>query len=117
MSDTTRSFLPGGWYAVLSDRVTLLLPPSERARVARLWEVVDETSAQVAAAYHATERRLVRDDAPLPPRGPHAPRVPRGVPRSRGEEDGERSAWKHGKSAPGTGPEALCLISWPLRRQ
>jgi hypothetical protein len=27
-----------------------------------LWEVVDETSAQVASAYHAAERRLVRED-------------------------------------------------------
>jgi hypothetical protein len=42
VSDTSRSFLPGGWYAVLSDRVTVLLPASERARVARLWEVVDD---------------------------------------------------------------------------
>jgi hypothetical protein len=42
VSDTTRSFLPGGWYAVLSDQVTLLLPASEKQRVAGLWEVVDE---------------------------------------------------------------------------
>jgi hypothetical protein len=28
----------------------------------RVWEVVDATSAQVAVAYHATERQLVRFD-------------------------------------------------------
>ncbi len=28
----------------------------------RLWEVVDETSAQVASAYHTAERELVRED-------------------------------------------------------
>nr|WP_246416410.1 helix-turn-helix domain-containing protein [Nocardioides luti] len=31
----------------------------------RVWEVVDETSAQVAAAYHATERAAVRADEQL----------------------------------------------------
>ena len=33
---------PGRWYAVLGDRVTLLLPGAERARVAGLWELVDD---------------------------------------------------------------------------
>lgn len=36
------SYVPGEWYAVIGDRVRLLLPASERARVARLWELVEE---------------------------------------------------------------------------
>ncbi|MFC6285966.1 FHA domain-containing protein [Nocardioides sp. GCM10027113] len=36
------SYRPGRWYAVLGDRVTLLLPPSARARAARVWEAVDD---------------------------------------------------------------------------
>ena len=44
MSESTghrRQLSAGGWYAVLGDRVTLLLPGDERARVAGLWELVD----------------------------------------------------------------------------
>ncbi|MGI8645773.1 MAG: FHA domain-containing protein [Nocardioides sp.] len=37
-----RSFRPGSWYAVLGERATVLLPPSEKARVAALWELVDD---------------------------------------------------------------------------
>jgi hypothetical protein len=36
-----RQLAPGRWYAVLGDRVTLLLPAEERPRVAALWELVD----------------------------------------------------------------------------
>jgi hypothetical protein len=36
-----RSYRPGDWYAVLGERVAVLLPPSERSRVAALWELVD----------------------------------------------------------------------------
>ena len=32
---------PGDWYAVLGDGVVAVLPPAERARAARVWEVVD----------------------------------------------------------------------------
>lgn len=45
MSESTghrRLLSVGGWYAVLGDRVTLLLPGEERARVAGLWELVDD---------------------------------------------------------------------------
>lgn len=43
MSESTprRQLSSGSWYAVLGDRVTLVLPPAERARVAGLWELVD----------------------------------------------------------------------------
>lgn len=36
-----RQLSAGEWYAVLGDRVTLLLPGDERGRVAGLWELVD----------------------------------------------------------------------------
>ena len=36
-----RSYRPGTWYGVLGTGASVLLPPSERARVAALWEVVD----------------------------------------------------------------------------
>ena len=36
-----RSYRPGTWYGVLGTHASVLLPPSERARVAGLWEVVD----------------------------------------------------------------------------
>lgn len=39
---TTRSYRPGTWFGVFGDHATVLLPPSEKARVARLWELVDE---------------------------------------------------------------------------
>ncbi|WP_194288906.1 MULTISPECIES: FHA domain-containing protein [unclassified Nocardioides] len=37
-----RSYRPGEWYAVLGPRTVLLLPPDQRARAARLWELADE---------------------------------------------------------------------------
>lgn len=36
-----RSYRPGDWYAVLGEDVAVLVPPTERARVAVLWELVD----------------------------------------------------------------------------
>lgn len=39
---TTRSYRSGEWFGVLGDRTTLLLPPSEKARVAALWALVDD---------------------------------------------------------------------------
>ena len=39
---TTRSFRAGSWFGVFGDHATVLLPPSEKSRVARLWELVDE---------------------------------------------------------------------------
>jgi hypothetical protein len=67
LDDVLRSFRLGGrlvWEALLAqaqagDPVTaeVLL-----GLAGRVWEVVDTTSAQVAAAYHSTERRLSRAD-------------------------------------------------------
>ena len=43
MSDaTTRAYRPGAWFGIFGDHATVLLPPTEKDRVARLWEVVDE---------------------------------------------------------------------------
>jgi hypothetical protein len=38
---TEARFAPGDWYAVVGDRVTVLLPGSERGRVATLWDLAD----------------------------------------------------------------------------
>ena len=37
-----RTIRPGGWYAIFGDHATVLLPPSEKPRVAALWELVDD---------------------------------------------------------------------------
>ena len=39
---TTRSYRPGSWFGVFGEHATVLLPPSEKSRVGRLWELVDE---------------------------------------------------------------------------
>lgn len=39
---TTRSFRPGPWFGIFGEHATVLLPPSEKARVAALWELVDD---------------------------------------------------------------------------
>ena len=38
---TEARFAPGDWYAVVGDRVTVLLPASQRGRVAPLWDLAD----------------------------------------------------------------------------
>jgi hypothetical protein len=38
---TEARFAPGDWYAVVGDRVTVLLPGSQRGRVAALWDLAD----------------------------------------------------------------------------
>jgi hypothetical protein len=38
----TRTVVPGEWYGVLGASVMVLLPPSAKARVAALWETVDD---------------------------------------------------------------------------
>ena len=40
-STVVRSYRSGGWYAVFGDNAAVLLPPSERSRVASMWEMVD----------------------------------------------------------------------------
>ncbi|GAW50726.1 MULTISPECIES: FHA domain-containing protein [unclassified Nocardioides] len=43
MSDhRTWSFRAGPWFGILGERATVVLPPSEKARVAALWELVDD---------------------------------------------------------------------------
>ncbi len=39
---TTRSYRPGAWFGVFGDHATVLLPPTGKSRVARLWELVDD---------------------------------------------------------------------------
>ena len=38
----TRSFRPGDWFGIFGPHATVLLPPSEKGRVAALWELVDD---------------------------------------------------------------------------
>ena len=42
---TEARFAPGDWYAVVGDRVTVLLPGSQRGRVAPLWDLADSGAA------------------------------------------------------------------------
>ncbi|HEU4337151.1 MAG TPA: FHA domain-containing protein [Nocardioides sp.] len=42
---TEARFAPGDWYAVVGDSVTVLLPVSQRARVAALWDLADSGAA------------------------------------------------------------------------
>ena len=37
-----RSYRPGTWFGLIGERALVALPPSEKARVAALWELVDE---------------------------------------------------------------------------
>jgi hypothetical protein len=37
----TRSYRPGDWFGIFGDEATVVLPPSEKARVAGLWALVD----------------------------------------------------------------------------
>jgi hypothetical protein len=41
----SRSVVPGDWYGVLGDEVVVLLPPEAKARVAPIWERVDERAS------------------------------------------------------------------------
>jgi hypothetical protein len=65
LHDVLRSFRIGGrliWDDLVEHAHDLLDARDLREVGTRLWEVVDETSAQVAAAYHETERGLIRAD-------------------------------------------------------
>ncbi|HET9998476.1 MAG TPA: FHA domain-containing protein [Nocardioides sp.] len=37
----TRSYRPGDWFGIFGDQATVVLPPSEKARVPALWALVD----------------------------------------------------------------------------
>lgn len=68
LDDVLRSFRIGGrliWEDLVDLAPASLDPADLREVGTRLWEVVDETSAQVAAAYHAAERTAVRADEQL----------------------------------------------------
>jgi hypothetical protein len=41
---TVRSYRSGGWFGIFGDNASVLLPPSEKTRVAELWELVDAGS-------------------------------------------------------------------------
>ncbi len=36
-----RSYLPGEWFGIVGERAVVILPPTEKPRVAALWELVD----------------------------------------------------------------------------
>lgn len=65
LHDVLQSFRIGGrliWDDLVEQAHDLLDAGDLREVGTRLWEVVDETSAQVAASYHETERSLIRAD-------------------------------------------------------
>ena len=39
--DSVRSYLPGDWFGIVGERAVVILPPTEKPRVAPLWELVD----------------------------------------------------------------------------
>jgi hypothetical protein len=41
-STIARSYRPGDWFGIFGDHAIVVLPPSEKGRVAQLWELVDE---------------------------------------------------------------------------
>lgn len=68
LDDVLRSFRLGGrliWDDLVQQAEETLDAHALREIGTRLWEVVDETSAQVAAAYHVSERSRVRADEQL----------------------------------------------------
>jgi len=41
LGDPVRSYRPGDWFGIVGDRAVVILPPTEKPRVAALWELVD----------------------------------------------------------------------------
>jgi hypothetical protein len=39
--DSVRSYQPGDWFGIVGERAVVILPPTEKPRVASLWELVD----------------------------------------------------------------------------
>jgi FHA domain len=39
--NSVRSYKPGDWFGIVGERAVVILPPTEKARVAALWELVD----------------------------------------------------------------------------
>ena len=42
MQPVTRSYRAGDWFGIFGAEVTVVLPPTEKARVARIWSLVDD---------------------------------------------------------------------------
>ena len=40
--DSVRSYHPGDWFGIVGERAVVILPPTEKPRVAALWELVDD---------------------------------------------------------------------------
>ena len=40
-ADPVRSYRPGDWFGIVGERAVVILPPTEKPRVAALWELVD----------------------------------------------------------------------------
>ena len=40
--DSVRSYRPGDWFGIVGERALVILPPSEKSRVASLWELIDD---------------------------------------------------------------------------
>ena len=38
----TRSYRPGDWFGIFGEQATVVLPPSEKSRVAGIWALVDD---------------------------------------------------------------------------
>jgi hypothetical protein len=41
VNDSVRSYQPGDWFGIVGERAVVILPPTEKPRVAALWELVD----------------------------------------------------------------------------
>ena len=41
VGDSVRSYRPGDWFGIVGERAVVILPPTEKPRVAALWELVD----------------------------------------------------------------------------
>lgn len=41
VAPSVRSYRPGDWFGIIGERAVVILPPSEKPRVAALWELVD----------------------------------------------------------------------------
>ncbi len=41
-STSARSYRPGAWFAIAGERALVVLPPTEKARVGGIWELLDE---------------------------------------------------------------------------
>ncbi|WP_344041103.1 FHA domain-containing protein [Nocardioides panacihumi] len=56
MTDRTFSYQPGGWFGIVGEHATVLLPGSEKARAGSLWALVDD-----GAGFDAVLDALVAD--------------------------------------------------------